>query len=228
MSRAGPYTPWLFTTMPEPLVSLTQSKPIIICPLETFKSIYLFRNLRFGPIDRDGSEKRHICCVCEDSPPALIRPKTPILFDVLGQIAVEDCFLTARGCPRPANEEPVASCWLQQRPNIVSDLKWRGIIPVIEAIVEEYAVGSEVDTSRLLTVGPDGKLRLQVIWHGEVGEFGLQLPIFDELGTEQVPESISQVPFGVPVHAVFSIEFVHDRRAGTRTVFASLFAMLKA
>ena len=52
--------------------------------------------------------------------------------------------------------------------------------------------------------------------------------MFDEFGTERVPASISEVPFGQPVNAVFSIKFVHDRRAGMRTVFASLFAILKA
>ncbi len=61
-----------------------------------------------------------------------------------------------------------------------------------------------------------------------VYQSGEQLPMFDEFGSEQVPASISEVPFGIPVHAVFSIEFVHDRRAGTRTIFASLFAIMKA
>ncbi len=70
----------------------------------------------------------------------------------------------------PPTRSRVASCWLQQCPNIVSDLKWARILPVIEALVEEYGVGSAVDTSWLLVVGPDGKLQLQVIWQGEVGE----------------------------------------------------------
>ena len=55
----------------------------------------------------------------------------------------------------------------------------------------------------------------------------LQLPIFDELGRQQVPASILEVPFGEPVHVVFSIEFIHDCRAGMRTVFTLLFAIVK-
>ncbi len=51
--------------------------------------------------------------------------------------------------------------------------------------------------------------------------------MFNELGIQCVPASISDVPFGEAVHAVFSVDFVHDRTAGTRTVFASLFAMHK-
>ncbi|KAI1782149.1 hypothetical protein LXA43DRAFT_1104648 [Ganoderma leucocontextum] len=215
--------------MPERLISL-EGGPVLMCPIEIFKSTYLFPSLCFGPTDRDGSEKRQICCVRQGANPAanprLLLPKTPLAFNIYGQIAVEDCFLTARGRHRPTDEEPVASCWLQARPNIASDISWRGIIPTIEAIVEEY--GGIVDPSQLLTVGPDGKLRLQVIWQGCVGDSGWQLPMFDEFGTEHVPASISEVPFGEPVHAVFSIELVHDRRAGTRTVFASLFGIFKA
>ncbi|KAI1784484.1 hypothetical protein LXA43DRAFT_1066735 [Ganoderma leucocontextum] len=212
--------------MPEPLIALGEAESTMMCPIEVFKSTYLFPSLCFGPIDRDGSEKRHICCVRQDASPRLFLPKTPLVFNIVGQIAVENCFLTAHGRDRPPDEEPVASCWLQARPNIVSDISWRGIIPTIEAIVDEY--GGVVDPSHLLIVGPDEKLRLQVIWQGCVGDSGWQLPIFDEFGTQCVPASISQVPFGEAVHAVFSIEFVHDRTAATRTVFASLFAIIKA
>ncbi len=52
--------------------------------------------------------------------------------------------------------------------------------------------------------------------------------MFDEFGTQRVPASISEVPFGEAVHAIFSLEFVHDRHAGTRTIFASLFGIFKA
>ena len=81
--------------------------------------------------------------------------------------------MTAQGCLQPSDEEPVASCWLQQRPNPVSDLTWHGILPTIEALIDEFAVGSEVDTSKLLTVGTDGKLRFQVIWQGDIGEVSI-------------------------------------------------------
>ncbi|PIL31912.1 hypothetical protein GSI_06616 [Ganoderma sinense ZZ0214-1] len=165
-------------------------------------------------------------CIPRDVHPHLFLPKTPLLFKIIGQITVEECFLTARGHLRPPDKEPIASCWLQQRPNITSDITWRGIIPTLEAIIEQY--GGEVDPSELLALGPDGKLRLQMTWQGDVGETGRDLPIFDELGIQRVPASISDVPFGEAVHAVFSIEFVHDRTAGARTVFASLFAMHKA
>ncbi|PIL34350.1 hypothetical protein GSI_03125 [Ganoderma sinense ZZ0214-1] len=212
--------------MPEALVTLNERT--IMCPIELFKSTFIFSTLRFGLLDCDGSEKRYTCCISPDALPRLTQPKTPILFSLLGQIAVKDCFMTARGCLRPPDEEPVASCWLEQRSNPVSDLTWRGILPTIKALVQEFAAGSEVDTSQLLAVGADGKLRFQVIWQGDVGESGGDLPMFDEFGTEQVPASISQVPFGQPVHAVFSIDFVHDRQAGKRTVLASLFALMKA
>ncbi|PIL30529.1 hypothetical protein GSI_07229 [Ganoderma sinense ZZ0214-1] len=99
---------------------------------------------------------------------------------------------------------------------------------MLEGLVDEYAVGCQVDMSKLLAVGADGKLRLQVIWQGDIGEPGQNLPMFDEFGVEKVPASISEVPFGEPVHAVFSIDFVRDRRAGTRTIVASLFSLTKA
>ncbi|KAI1782040.1 hypothetical protein LXA43DRAFT_906979 [Ganoderma leucocontextum] len=212
--------------MPERLITLGDGQTSMLCPIKIFKSTYLFPSLCFAPTDRDGSEKRHVCCVHQDASPRLFLPKTPLVFSIYGQIAVEDCFLTARGRDRPTDQEPVTSCWLQARPNITSDISWRGIIPTIQAIVNEY--GGTVDPSHLLTVGPDGKLRLQVIWQGYIGDSGWQLPMFDEFGTERVPGSISDVPFGEVVNAVFSIEFVHDRRAGTCTVFASLFGIFKA
>ncbi|PIL28807.1 hypothetical protein GSI_08851 [Ganoderma sinense ZZ0214-1] len=134
----------------------------------------------------------------------------------------------ARGRLRPSDEKPVTSCWLQQRPGPVSDRIWHGILTTIGALVDEYAVGTQVDTSKLLAVGADGKLRLQVIWQGDIGESGqkpscvLMNPV---LGRS--PASISEVPFGEPVHTVFSIDFVRDLRAGTRTIVASLFALMK-
>ncbi|KAI1782076.1 hypothetical protein LXA43DRAFT_1069363 [Ganoderma leucocontextum] len=212
--------------MPEPLIILDNMGAILMCPLEIFKSTYLFPSLRFAPTDRDGSEKRQICCVYRDASPRLFLPKTPLLFNIVGEIAVEECFLTARGRLRPSDEEPVASCWLKPRPNPVSDVTWRGVIPTVDAIVDKY--GGVVDPFQLLMEGPDGKLRLQVIWQGRVCYSGWELPIFDEFGTQRVPASISQVPFGQAVHAVFSIDFVHNRRAGRRTVLASMFSIIKA
>lgn len=157
--------------MPEPLVSL--SKCTIICPIKLFKSTILFPWLHFGPVDHDSSKKHHICYVVHKVLPCLYtspKPKMPILFNILGQIAVENCFLTTWGCLWPSNEEPIASCWLQQCPNIVSDLTWCSILPAIKALIDEYAVTCKVNTSKLLIVGVDGKLQLQVIWQGEVGE----------------------------------------------------------
>ncbi len=154
--------------MPEPLTMLGEGEPAVMCPIEIFKSTNLFPSLCFGTTDRDGSEKRYTCCIHQNGNPQLPLPKTPLVFNVYGQITPEDCFLTARGRLRPMDEEPVASCWLQARPNIASDIRWRGIIPTIEAIADEY--GGVVDFSHLLMLGPDGKIQLQVIWQGDVGE----------------------------------------------------------
>ncbi|PIL33218.1 hypothetical protein GSI_04668 [Ganoderma sinense ZZ0214-1] len=212
--------------MPEPLIAVGECEPAVICPLEIFKSTHLFPSLCFGTTNRDGSEKHYICCFPQHANPELPLPKTPLVFSLYGQIAIEDCFLTVRGCLRPMDEEPVASCWLEARPNIAADILWRGIIPSIEAIVDKY--GGVVDPSHLVALGPDGNVRLQVVWQGNIGESGWRLPMFDEFGTQRVPASISEVPFGEAMHATFSLEFVHDRRAGTRTVFASLYGMFKA
>ncbi len=161
------------STMPEPLIMVGEGAPAMMCPIEIFKSTYLYPCLCFGTTDRDGSEKRYVCCVHKRANPQLLLPKTPLVFNVYGQIAIEDCFLTARGRLRPMDEEPVASCWLQARPNVASEIRWRGIIPTIEAIVDEY--GGVVDFSHLLMLGPDGELRLQVIWQGSVGELSSTL-----------------------------------------------------
>ena len=81
--------------MPEALVSLCE--PLLMCPLEMFKSIHLFTHLCFGLLNHNRSEKHHICCICEENPPFTTHPKMPVLFNIVSQIAVEDCCLTARG-----------------------------------------------------------------------------------------------------------------------------------
>ncbi|KAI1782565.1 hypothetical protein LXA43DRAFT_1068576 [Ganoderma leucocontextum] len=171
--------------MPELLVALSEAQSILICPLKSSNQHICSPSLCFVVINYNGSEKHPICCICRDVSPHLFLPKTPLIFNILGKIAMEHCFLTTQGHLWPTDEEPVASCWLQGHLNSISKITRCSIILIIEAVVDEF--GDMVDTSHLLSIGADRKLQLQIIWQREVGE----LPVFDRFGVQQVPTSIS-------------------------------------
>ncbi len=159
----------LTTNMPEPLISILDSQPYL-GPLHTLASEFISVGLVFGPTDRDGSEKRHVLCIQHrNARTRELLPKQPLLFDVVGQICHEDCFFTADGIPHmDPPEEPVASCWLEPRPHMVSEINWRGVLGSVQKVVTH--ISGPVDTSRLLAVGANGEPKLQVIWQGNPGE----------------------------------------------------------
>ncbi|PIL36307.1 hypothetical protein GSI_01970 [Ganoderma sinense ZZ0214-1] len=135
--------------MPEPLITVGECEPTVMYPIKIFKSTFLFLSLCFGTTDHDSLEKCHVCCISQHANPKLPLPKTPVVFSLYGQIAVEDCFLTTRGHLQPMDEELVALCWLEACPNVATEIHWRSIMPTIKAIIEKY--GGEVDPSHLLT-----------------------------------------------------------------------------
>ncbi|KAI1786735.1 hypothetical protein LXA43DRAFT_897380, partial [Ganoderma leucocontextum] len=149
--------------------------------------------------------------------------KRPLLFDIVGQIAPYQCYLTARGLPQPGDlvgKEPVVSCWLEARPHFMSEINWRGVKDSVGKVIE--AISGNVDTSRLFAKDDDGRPMLQIIWQGYSGQTAGVLPMFDALGNHRVPATISEVPFGEAMHACFSIEYYSCRQTGTRIAFANL------
>ncbi|KAI0323823.1 hypothetical protein GY45DRAFT_1215746, partial [Cubamyces sp. BRFM 1775] len=134
----------------------------------------------------------------------------PLLLEITGQIAIQNCFLTAHGYRNTEepedNSEPTASCWLEARPDAVSRTYWRSVLPTVHSIMEH--IPGDVDISGFVSVAADGAVRLQVIWEADEGEtIETALPMFDEDENRCVPRSIAEVPFGVCVRAVFTMEY---------------------
>lgn len=138
------------------------------------------------------SDDHFICCI-PLNPPEFIPDDDseidtlPVVFTVIGQIAREECFLTAAGDQRedrPDNihDKPVASCWLESRPDRDSCLEWRQLPPAIQRVAST-AIADDLDTSRLLRFAPnDGAVQLRVRfipYEGEVSSFRARIPELD-------------------------------------------------
>ncbi|KAI1793318.1 hypothetical protein LXA43DRAFT_988141 [Ganoderma leucocontextum] len=217
--------------MPEPLVTLEEADATYLGPFYAINALIITPGFTFAPCDRDGSRSRRICCIQHRKvATGELLPKRPLLFDIVGQISPDQCFLTARGLSQPsdpADEEPVASCWLEPRTHIMSEINWRGVEDSVGKIVQ--AIPGDVDTSRLFARDEGGRPKLQVIWQGYSGETtAATLPMFDAEGYHRVPAAISEVPFGMAMHASFSIEYYFCRQTGTRIVFANLVRIVYA
>ncbi|KAI1782022.1 hypothetical protein LXA43DRAFT_905138 [Ganoderma leucocontextum] len=191
--------------MPSPLVILSEADNILLCSLHTFSTTYLSQALCFGVSDRNTSEWCRIVCVRRTSITRTLLPKTPVVFDIIGQISGgSECFLSVDGVPRDtsstnaASAEPVASCWMEPRPNVVARVNWNGVQASVEQILAE--IPGEVDTSRFIR-SEDGMMKIQLVWQGYPGETGASLPMFDELGNHYVPATRSDIPFDRPMHA---------------------------
>lgn len=130
------------------------------------------------------SDDHFICCI-PLVPPELIPDDDseidtlPVVFTVIGQVAPEECFLTAVGDQREdrpdttAHNRPLASCWLESRPDRDSCVEWRQLPPAIQRIAST-AVAGDLNTSRLLRFAPnEGAVQLRVRfvpYEGEVSQ----------------------------------------------------------
>ncbi|KAI0658949.1 hypothetical protein C8Q70DRAFT_1054633 [Cubamyces menziesii] len=216
--------------MPPQLVTLEDAPRIILCPLHVVTSAHSNLVLCFATSDESGSEVRRMLCVRKTPLVPGPRPRMPLLLEIVGQIAADNCYLTVDGHPNTAaadgtaaeDDEREASCWIEARPDVVSRIYWRSVLPTIQTIAEH--ITGEVDMSNLVTVTPNGSVRLQVIWQPSPGEtITSSLPMFNEAGEHQVPATLADVPFNVAVRVVFTLEYHYDREQdGPRTLFASL------
>ncbi|KAI0365888.1 hypothetical protein BV20DRAFT_1098068 [Pilatotrama ljubarskyi] len=180
------------------------------------------------------SDEHFVCCMPVDPPEPfpvdndMEIDSTPIIFTVIGQIAPEECYLTAQGDQRAARPDhsrsgPLASCWLESRPDRASCLEWRQI-PSAIARVASAAVGP-VNTSRVLRFMPnDGAVQLRVRFAPRDGELRDTLPFFNnEWNARVIPETLKEVPFNTPIRAMFTLEYVYE--GDERFLFADLFSL---
>ena len=161
---------------------LGDAENIIVVPLSTITMLYTRLTLRFATweYDPDTDEEREICCTQfaeAEAPPHLdIDPliKIPILFEIIGQISEEECYLTADGYESPESsgqeDERLATCWIETRDDDISKLYWLGIAPAVQEIVNK--IPADISTSRLLTDEPGEDLRIQVPYQPPAGQVG--------------------------------------------------------
>ncbi|KAH9850835.1 hypothetical protein C2E23DRAFT_816751 [Lenzites betulinus] len=209
------------------LITLGSAPHVLLCPLPVITSVHSDLVLQFSHSYHEGSESRYI--LCAQRAPLLPgpRPIMPVLLELTGQICINDCYLTSRGHidPNDPDAKPVAMCWIEARPDIVSRVYWRSVLPTLQTFMEH--IPGPVDVSKLVAVAPDGSVRLQVMWlpdeEEEEEELEESLPVFDQFNNQRVPMSISEVPFGVAVRVVFSVEYHYDsNNLGPATMYASL------
>ncbi len=164
------------TTMSNPgSTVLSDAEDIIIVPLSSVTMIYTTLLLCFlvWEYDPETREEREICCFRFSDLPSHIdpRPRIPILFEIIGQIAFEDCFLTADGYEDPVSsgqeDEHLATCWIETRDEYVSRIYWQGIAPAVQEIASH--IPGSVDASRLLGE-VDGEVILQVCYQPPAGQ----------------------------------------------------------
>ncbi|KAI1796507.1 hypothetical protein LXA43DRAFT_879942 [Ganoderma leucocontextum] len=185
---------------------------IIILPLSAITMVYTSLTLCFAmwEYDPETHEEREICCIrFTELPPYLdTRPTVPILFEVVGQIAREDCFLPADGYEGPESnrqeDEHLATCWIETRHDYVSQIYWLGVVPAVQEIANH--IPTDVNTSRLL--GEEhGEVRLQVAYQPPAGQsITSTLPLYDVRGERQVPSCVAEVPFRQPMWVAFALE----------------------
>ena len=80
---------------------LRYADQILICPLFVVAAVYSNFDMCFVTSDYDHTthEERETCCINIEPDPTLMDPlpRLPILFEVVGQIAMHQCFLTSEG-----------------------------------------------------------------------------------------------------------------------------------
>lgn len=129
------------------------------------------------------SDDHFICCIPLLPPEEIPDDDSeidvvPVVFTAIGQIAQEDCFLTAEGDrregrPGHVQDKPLASCWLESRPDRDSCLEWRQLPSAIDRLASTDVAGP-LDTSRVLRFAPnDGAVQLRIKFIPEAGEVSL-------------------------------------------------------
>ncbi|KAI1782217.1 hypothetical protein LXA43DRAFT_906424 [Ganoderma leucocontextum] len=192
---------------------LGDAENIIIVPLSTITMVYTNIALHFATweYDPDTDEEREICCTPSYLDPQL---QVPILFEIIGQISPEECFLTADGYESPESngqeDEHLATCWIETREDYISQIYWLGIAPAVQEIANQIL--TDVDQSRLLTDEQGENVRLQVCYQPPAGQsIASTLPLYNSRGQRQVPSCVAEVPFGRVVRVAFALESCYCR-----------------
>ncbi|KAL6302955.1 hypothetical protein BKA93DRAFT_735774 [Sparassis latifolia] len=173
-----------------------------------------------------------LCCIhlqLEQSPSTSEKIPSGILFEVMGQIAIQDCYLTTCGdsehYPEPDDGSPAISCWIEPLPDILSCADWRKAMRAITKIVE---MGPESLLHLLRHVRMDlpgiDFMQLQVGWRPRASEDMIaDFPLFNRKGKQTAPTSISEVPFGKPVQVLFTLYSVEQ--CGEKYLYAHLISI---
>ncbi|KAI1781718.1 hypothetical protein LXA43DRAFT_1105466 [Ganoderma leucocontextum] len=196
---------------------LADAENIIIIPLAAVTMIFTQLSVCFSTweYDPETHEEREICCLQFSNLPSSLDPrlKVPILFEIIGQITHEECFLTADGYEAPESssqeDERLATCWIETRDDFISHIYWLGIVPAVREIATH--IPGDVDTSRLLAE-ENGEVKLQVCYQPPAGQsIASTLPLYNVHGDREVPASIAEVPFGQPMRVAFALESCYFR-----------------
>lgn len=158
--------------MPPEIVTLETASDVILCPLYFLSQFPQFVVcFAVTEVDEQTHEYRRICCLHPN--PVMFEPRArrPILFELIGQIATHDCHLTVRGDEEHQDpDDPIASCWVEARPDDISRIYWRSLLPAVQEIME--AIPGAVDSTKLVYGYAQAveSVRLQVIWRAPDGE----------------------------------------------------------
>ncbi|KAI0667042.1 hypothetical protein C8Q78DRAFT_982805 [Trametes maxima] len=181
------------------------------------------------------SEDHSICSIVRDPPDPhpldddLEIDALPVVFTIIGQIAPEDCYLTAEGDTRDmrpdhVQDRPLVSFWMESRPDRDSCLEWRQYPSAIERVAC-VAEDPEVNTSRVIRFKPNERaVQLRLRFSPYEGQIKDTLPfIYNRSNTRRVPETLQDVPFDTPFRATFTLECI---REGDETfLFADLLTL---
>ncbi|GBE82885.1 hypothetical protein SCP_0412720 [Sparassis crispa] len=193
--------------MTHPLFNVLEEK--VYFDLTDHFDNHRLKNIVFSPVKSGHS----LCCIhlqLEQSPSTSEKIPSGILFEVMGQIAIQDCYLTTHGdsehYPEPGDGSPAVSCWIEPLPDILSCADWRKAMRAITKIAE---MGPESLLHLLRHVRMDPPsidfMQLQVGWRPRASEDMIaDFPLFNRKGKQTAPTSISEVPFGKPVQTVLA------------------------
>lgn len=179
---------------PRRLITLEGSPHILLCPLPVVTSVNNNLILQFALSEHRGSKTRYIACAQRAPLLPGPRPVLPLLLELLGQIAVTDCYLTSRGYTDPGDphSKPIASCWIEARPDLVSEIYWRSVLPTIQTFKAD--IPGAADISDLLSVASDGSVRVKVRWEPDADEVSSLISHVDQ------PINLPVDCCGVPAH----------------------------
>lgn len=172
------------------IINIDTADDVVLCPLHVLMSIDPVLEFCFATSYRRDAEYRRIFCVRHARPNIILGPKMPVLFEVIGQIAVQNCYLTTHGRKKDLetaegtaderftkdplaiavdSEETIASCWIEPRPDLASTLYWPSVYPTVKAIMD--SVPLPMNTDHAVSVPRrDEVTRLQVVWSPRDGE----------------------------------------------------------